>query len=125
MSVYCGNNALDPGLISGEKILGSNYRCLKKGVGVGLNLPYDDLYIQPYQPIDNTKIYCGTKQNIPQGYDRRGNLPECFRKGVGVGRKIKTTKEKPFNIRMTTKKIKNKKVKSKRHVSKRKSRNKK
>ena len=114
MSVYCGNNALDPDIISGEKIIGNSYKCLKKGVGVGLyTLPYDDVYTRPFSPIDKTKIYCGTKQVLPTGYDRKGNLSECFRKGVGIGRKLKTTRDKQFNIRMTTKKLKKSRNKSK------------
>ena len=29
--MYCGNNALFPGLTTGTHFIGTNYQCLKKG----------------------------------------------------------------------------------------------
>ena len=80
--MYCGNNAE----YARQKNLaiGNRYKCMKKGIGVGLHLPLNDAYEYKYDPIDTTKVYCGTK-HLPNGYDRLGNNPECFRKGVGVG----------------------------------------
>ena len=30
-------------------------------------------------------IYCGSKKDVPFGYDRKGTSPECFKVGLGVG----------------------------------------
>ena len=90
MSIYCGNNALYPSLLSGGSKLGTRHECLKKGIGVGINLPVDDTY-EKYKPIDKTKKYCGNKK-LPVGYDRYATLLECLQTGVGIGKKIKYNK---------------------------------
>ena len=84
---YCGNNALFPDLLNGNKQLGTRYQCFKKGLGKGLNLPVDPNYNGPYNPIDPTRVYCGNQNVLPAGYDRIGNLSECLRKGIGVGKR--------------------------------------
>lgn len=86
--IFCGNNALDRRLQSGEYILGTRYRCLRKGIGQGLNLPVDNTYSGDYVPIDDRKIYCGNRENIPENYDYAGNLPQCLQIGVGIGKRI-------------------------------------
>ena len=88
-NIYCGNNRLDTKLTSGQYTIGTRYQCLKKGVGVGLNLPIDRNMLNEYEPIDMFKIYCGNIQILPQGYDKLGSPQECHRKGVGVGKKIR------------------------------------
>ena len=30
-------------------------------------------------------IYCGSKEDVPFGYDRKGTSSECFKTGLGVG----------------------------------------
>jgi hypothetical protein len=85
-NIYCGNNALHPDLVNGTKILGSRYQCLRKGVGTGLNLPFDPDYGGPYAPIDNRRIYCGNAVDLPDGYDSMGNLAQCLQRGVGIGK---------------------------------------
>lgn len=35
------------------------------------------------------KFYCGDKDEIPDGYERRGSRTACLRKGVGVGMYLK------------------------------------
>ena len=84
--IYCGNNSRDTRLLSGEQVLGTRYRCLKKGIGKGLHLPIDPNYTGEYLPIDNRKIYCGNQNTLPNGYDSMGNLPQCLQKGVGIGK---------------------------------------
>jgi len=84
---YCGNNALFPDLLNGNKQLGTRYQCFKKGLGKGLNLPVDPNYNGPYNPIDPARVYCGNQNALPAGYDRMGNLSECLRKGIGVGKR--------------------------------------
>ena len=89
VDIYCGNNSQDTGLVTGTKVLGTRYRCLQKGIGKGLNMPYDDKYLGAYAPIDNTRIYCGNLTVLPAGYDRFGTITECLQKGIGVGKKLK------------------------------------
>jgi hypothetical protein len=85
-NIYCGNNSLDSDLINKKKILGTRYKCLRKGIGKGMKLPYDYKYNDEYKPIDNRKIYCGKKDEVPIDYDIMGNLPFCLQKGIGIGK---------------------------------------
>jgi hypothetical protein len=87
MSIFCGSNQLNPKLIAngGNKTIGTRHQCLRKGIGVGLHMPLDITYNQPYQPIDQRKFYCGDRE-LPPGYYANGTLQQCFSKGVGVGR---------------------------------------
>lgn len=87
MPIYCGNNALDSDIVNGTSQLGTRYSCMRKGIGTGLNLPYDAKYAGEYEPIDNRKIYCGNGDNLPDGYDRLGNLSQCLQKGVAIGKR--------------------------------------
>ena len=90
--MYCGNNANNRSVVRGERVIGTRFDCMRKGVGQGLHMPYDSTYLDDYLPIDNTRSYCGTEEKLPEGYDRFGNLHECFVKGVGVGRRNKAVK---------------------------------
>jgi hypothetical protein len=83
---YCGNNGNFPGLINGTHVIGTNYECLRKGVYVGSHLPYDDVYSQPYNPIDNRRIYCGNNVNLPPNYFAIGSPSKCLQVGVGIGK---------------------------------------
>jgi len=83
MTIYCGNNALDPKLLSGEYSLGTNYKCLQKGIMKGKSLPK---YTGDYHKIDTRKIYCGKSNILPADYDYMGNLPICLSKGIGLGK---------------------------------------
>jgi len=87
--IYCGNNANHVPLINGQQHLGTRYECLNKGKNVGLAQPIDPAFQVPYIPIDNTRKYCGNQGDLPAGYDRFGSLDECYRTGVGVGKRIK------------------------------------
>ena len=105
--MYCGNNRLNSSLLNGTVRLGTRYDCLKKRIMTGLNLPYDPEYSYDYEPIDDTKIYCGNNDQLPENYDIFGNLPACLRKGVGIGKKQKADNgntydngEKNRNIRV-------------------------
>lgn len=91
--IYCGNNAKHPDLRNGTKILGNRYLCLKRGIGIGLNLPLDPSANGPYSPIDKTKYYCGKTTKLPPGYDRFGSLPKCLSVGVGVGKRKKAQEQ--------------------------------
>lgn len=92
MNIYCGNNNSHPPLQMGELQIGTRYRCLRKGIGRGFYLPYDPKYTSDYDPIDTRKIYCGDKDNLPEGYDRLGSLHACLQKGVGIGKRKRAEK---------------------------------
>ncbi len=92
--LYCGNNARNPDVRSGKKQIGSRYECFRRGVGIGLGLPYDPNFSARFVPIDKRKIYCGKQDELPNGYDIMGNSSLCMRKGVGVGRSIKAKRQR-------------------------------
>ena len=92
--IYCGNNAKSNDILSGNKVIGTRYGCLRKGIGKGKNSPVDNNYIGEYQAIDTRKIYCGKSENLPNGYDLMGNLPQCLQKGIGIGKKQKAIQYK-------------------------------
>ena len=110
-SLYCGNNKLNKKLLNGTASLGTRYECLRNGIGVGLNLPWDSEYDE-YEPIDKTIIYCGNKNRMPNGYDRVGSILECHRKGVGIGKKIKSKKMKSRSRRKSVRRRRYHKSKS-------------
>ena len=85
--IYCGNNRLDTDVVNGNAIIGTRNRCFRIGFGRGYHQPVDPNYNFNYDPIDDRRIFCGNGDNIPQGYDRLGNLPHCLLKGYGVGRR--------------------------------------
>jgi len=88
MPIYCGNNRNDPKITGGTHTIGNNYECLRKGIGVGLHMPYDPAYTLPHAPIDSRKYYCGTALALPAagGYFSTGSPSICFRSGIGVGK---------------------------------------
>ena len=82
---YCGNKDIHPHTFTR---LGNRYECFKKGVGLGLHLPPSKSkkrFCLVYNK-KKSKIFCGTKINLPQGYKKFGTRYECLRKGVGVGK---------------------------------------
>jgi len=87
-ATYCGNNALDRRLVDGSLVLGTRHGCMTKGIGKGRSMPVDNNYGGAYEPIDQRKIYCGANVNLPDGYDRMGNISQCLQKGIGIGKKI-------------------------------------
>lgn|SRR3990167_7912431 len=98
--MYCGGNRNHPNLLSGLQILGDRYRCFKKGIGIGMNLPSDQ-EDSDYQPLDERKIYCGNFNVLPDDYDILGSNVMCIQKGVGVGKGLRRsrTKSKKKNAR--------------------------
>lgn len=82
--IYCGNN-----IHHGNIPLGTRYSCMQKGIGRGVNMPWDPTFAGPYQPIDDTKVYCGNSNQLPANYDRFGNLPTCLQKGIGIGKRLR------------------------------------
>ena len=92
IEIYCGNNGRDQGLISGTKILGTRYQCLKKGIGKGLREPILE-YNEQYEPIEDSRIFCGNGNILPQNRNRFGTRDECLRKGYGVGQRQKYNRD--------------------------------
>ena len=121
-SIYCGNNKLERSLINKSRRLGTRYKCLQKGIGLGKNQPVDLSYTHIYEPIDRTKVYCGTRKSLPRGYNRMGNLPECLRRGVGIGKKIKADSLGKKRRSPSKKKKRSRSKKKKRSRSKKKKR---
>ena len=88
VEIYCGNNARDEGLRNRTKVLGTRYQCLKKGIGRGLKEPILT-YNEDYEPIENSNIFCGNGDILPQNKNRFGTRDECLRKGFAIGQKQK------------------------------------
>jgi hypothetical protein len=90
MSLFtCTNNRNHPDLVVGLKRIGTRYECLKRGIGLGRNLPFDPSYAVDYDPIDRTRTYCGLQNRKPMGYNRMGSPSSCLRTGVGIGRRMR------------------------------------
>jgi len=87
--MYCGNNRNDPRLVIDGERIGTRYECLRKGIGVGKNLPFDPSYAVDYDPIDRTRTYCGLQNRKPMGYNRMGSPSSCLRTGIGIGRRMR------------------------------------
>ena len=82
--LYCGENLMLP---DNYDRFGTRYKCLKKGVGTGMSLPSGqrDAFLAKTRNQPTERVYCGDSNQLPQGYNRNGNLSECFRRGVGIG----------------------------------------
>lgn len=95
--IYCGNNNNYPGLTAGTHRLGTNYECLRKGIGVGSHLPYDENYNQPHNPVDNRRYYCGNDLALPVngGHFAMGSPSKCLAIGIGVGKAQKARRGPP------------------------------
>jgi hypothetical protein len=84
---YCGNNALYPGIVAGTHIQGTRLQCLRKGFGIGSNLPYDASFAGLYAPVDGRRFYCGNAPVAPVGYFAVGSSSKCLQIGVGGGKR--------------------------------------
>lgn len=97
MTTYCGNNKFE--LQSGDKVLGTPYKCLRKGIGAGLNAPSSGT--TQYEPIDPpAPTFCGTSQ--PPNGKVMGTRGACFRKGFGVGQRLKATRSSTRSASQTS-----------------------
>ena len=97
---YCGNNLNFPGLESGTHVIGTNYECLRKGIGIGSHLPYDSDYAGEYLPIDQRRFYCGNEPVPPAegGYFAVGSPSKCMQIGVGIGKSSVAHLGPPFGM---------------------------
>lgn len=107
--IYCGNNKLSPKLTEENHRIGTPYQCMRKGIGVGLNLPVDKDAAAPYKPIVEKTFYCGKKESdMPVKLERMGSPTECLRAGIAIGKKKKADEF------IEKRKIRNRKKRSKR-----------
>lgn len=65
---------------------GSNYECMRKGIGVGSRVKLPRGY-KPETTDPREHLYCGSKKKAPIG-KHRGSPLQCFRKGFGIGKKM-------------------------------------
>lgn len=81
--IYCGNSQTIP---EGYDVPGTQYKCLRKGIGTGMLLPtrQRDEFLEREREEPEERTFCGNG-DVPEDYDRRGTLLECFKKGVGIG----------------------------------------
>lgn len=110
-SVYCGNN----GAATNGKPIGTKHQCLKVGIGKGLYLPCERSYGGVYDPIDDRKMYCGDKIDMPPGYDIMGSPSLCLKVGIGLGKaqRARNGCRKPRRSRKTNRKRKASRKKNK------------
>ena len=115
-SVYCGNN----GAATKGKPIGTKHQCLKVGIGKGLYLPCERSYGGVYDPIDNRKMYCGDKTDMPPGYDILGSPSLCLKVGIGLGKAQRAQNgcRKPRRSRKTSRKRRSRKTSRKRRSRK-------
>jgi len=85
--VYCGNNRRYHGLLNDTHIIGTRYKCLRRGFGIGMYVINDNEPDTGYEPIDDRRVYCGNNEQLPDDYDMFGSLSQCLQKGVGVGKR--------------------------------------
>jgi hypothetical protein len=89
VSKYCGNNKNSSQLREngGDKVIGTNYECMRIGFGAGYHNPivdideflnYEPIYIKP-------KMWCGNG-DPKEGYVR-GYPSDCLKKGFGAGQR--------------------------------------
>lgn len=103
-NIYCGNNRLHSSLQNGTLSIGTRYRCLRKGIGRGMNMPLDPDYQGDYEPLFQDNFYCGDEKKLPAGYDRFGTLSDCLTKGIGVGKRIIATQNQQGQMAFGNKK---------------------
>lgn len=95
---FCGSSRILP---EGYKSFGTNYDCLKKGIGTGIAVTEEQIK-NGDTSIRNKRLrrkrikkYCGNQTDLPENYDRLGNRYDCLKKGYGVG--MMMTKNKYFS----------------------------
>lgn len=100
--IYCGNNLNDPRLLNGTHVVGTNYQCLKRGIGIGSSMPYDAAYNGVHAPIDGRRFYCGNAPIPPVagGYFAVGSPSKCLQVGIGVGKAQASARGPPIGVNM-------------------------
>ena len=97
--IYCGDGDIVP---DDYDRMGTRGVCLKKGIGIGMGMPYASREAFLNKPIKQTieKLYCGEGE-LPEGYAGFDTLPNCLRRGVGVGLAMPEAKRIKFQSKPT------------------------
>lgn len=97
--IYCGDGDIVP---DDYDRMGSRGVCLKKGIGIGMGMPYASREAFLNKPIKQTveKLYCGEGE-LPEGYAGFDTLSNCLRRGVGVGLAMPEAKRIEFQSKPT------------------------
>ena len=99
--IYCGEDTILP---NDYDRMGSRGVCLKKGIGIGMGMPYtsrEAFLNKPRKPQPSDKLYCGDTNILPEGYAGFDTLPNCLRRGVGVGLAMPEAKRRAFQSKPT------------------------
>jgi hypothetical protein len=98
--MYCGNKANYTGIVTGTHYLGTYYQCMRRGIGVGRNLPYDVSYTGLHVPVDPRRYYCGNSlvPPIDGGYYGVGSPSKCLSTGIGVGKSQRASMGAPYGM---------------------------
>ena len=94
--LYCGDSTTLP---EDYDAMGSRSACLKKGIGIGMSMPdsYRDAYLEkPPKSPPTERLYCGSREELPDGYDGFDTRSNCLRRGVGVGLRMPDEKREEF-----------------------------
>ena len=117
-TIYCGNNR---NILGPDIRVGTNYECLRRGIGGALRQPVDPSYMLPYEPIyDTPRLWCGMDEdNLPDGYDAIGIPPQCLSRGWGIGLAINASRARRARTgRKTTRKSRQKRTSKRRKSQK-------
>jgi hypothetical protein len=97
--IYCGEDANLP--VDYDR-MGTRGVCLKKGIGIGMGMPSaarDSFLAKPPKQVVQ-KLYCGDGE-LPEGYVGFDTMPNCLRRGVGVGLAMPEVKRIAFQSKPT------------------------
>lgn len=89
MDYFCGKRE-QPGIP-----MGTNYECMRKGVGVGSRAKLPKGY-KPEAVDPRKSVYCGERSHTPSR-KHKGTPHECFQKGFGIGKKLQARKKSYFD----------------------------
>jgi len=101
--MYCGDEEFLP---REYDFIGTRNKCLKKGVGVGMGMPdakRNEFLARERPPDNGERIYCGDKEQLPEGYTSFGTKTRCMKKGVGIGMAMPEAKRYAFQHNPTRK----------------------
>ena len=97
--IYCGEDANLP---ADYDRMGTRGICLRKGIGIGMGMPTasrDAFLAKPPKQVAE-KLYCGDGE-LPEGYAGYDTMPNCLRRGVGVGLAMPEAKRRAFQSKPT------------------------
>ena len=98
--IYCGDG---DNLPDDYDRMGNRGICLRKGIGIGMGMPNAsrDAFLNKPPAPPAPKLYCGNNTDVPEGYVGFDTLPNCLRRGVGVGLAMPQDKRIAFQSKPT------------------------